>query len=232
MEQVRPCAALEQRVTRRIALLAILTLGLVLPAPAAFAHGNQFICARVTIGSDGIIALELTADHGDNPNIADAVQARQVLRECLRIQIGERIMPLEQLGEPHFIDHDRYGPDSPMVVSALAEEGPHRLVTATWQARLPGQRLLFLAKEHTPLDVVMWQAGVVPATGGSRWMLLIAGDRSPEFTVTARPTSWWIAALTIITVVSLGWHVLRRRRPTHRVPPMTSAAETLAVSER
>jgi hypothetical protein len=191
-----------------------------MPAPSAFAHGNQFICARVTIGDDGCIALELTADHGDNPDIADAQVARQVLRECLRIQIDEHVMPLEQLGELRFIDHDRYGPDSPMAASAMAEEGPHRLVTAIWQARLPDQRVVFLAQERTPFDVVMWDGAGAPAPGGGRWMLLIAGDRSPGFVTTPAairvPSGVVVALGALAALPFLVWGWRRRSMPAAR----------------
>jgi hypothetical protein len=167
-------------VSGRIAILAILVTGLALPAPSAFAHGNQFICARLTVGDDGRVALELTADHGDNPNIADATEARQALRDCLQVCIGDQRFPLEHFGRLSFAERQHYSEDSP--VPLASEPGPHRLVTAVWSAYLPGQRLVFAAKEHTPLDVVLWRAGEVPEPGHSRWMLLIAGDRSPEFT--------------------------------------------------
>lgn len=214
----------------RIALLAILTMGLALPAPSAFAHGNQFLCARLTVSGDGRVALELTADHGDNPNIADAAEARQVLRECLQVCIGGQRFPLEHFAPLAFSDRTTYSDDSP--VPPAAEAGPHRLVGATWAADLAGRRIAFAAKERTPLDVVMWRGDEAPPSTGSRWMLLIAGDRSPEFTVAARSTAWWIAALMAIAASALGWQVLRRRRPVYRVRMLSTAAEALATSGR
>lgn len=85
-------------------MLAVLVTGLALPAPSAFAHGNQFIGAKLTVGDDGHVALELTADHGDNPNIADAAAARQVLRECLQVCIGSERFPLEHFAALIFAD--------------------------------------------------------------------------------------------------------------------------------
>ena len=232
MEQVRPRSALEYEVTvvvrglcppttrlrrcPRIAILAVLVTGLALPAPSAFAHGNQFVCARVTIGDDGHVGLELTADYGDNPNIADADAAREVLREALRLQIGDDLVPLEKLGELRFSASDHYTDDSP--VPSAVEPGPHRLVLASWQARLPGQRLVFVAKERTPLDVVMWQAGEKPSPGQSRWMLLIAGERSPAFVLTpaaANIPAGWFAGLALLAALPLLiWSRLRRRTST------------------
>lgn len=167
--------------------MAILIAGLALPAPLAFAHGNQFLCARVTIGDDGHVALELTADYSDNPNIADAAEARQVLRECLQIDLGGQRLPLEHFAPLQFAERDQYSVDSP--VPPTTDPGPHRLVVASWQARLPGQQIVFVAKERTPLDVVLWRAGDVPTAAQSRWVLLIAGDSSPHFATTAMVSS-------------------------------------------
>jgi hypothetical protein len=188
-------------------------MGLALPAPSAFAHGNQFICARVTLGPDGLVALELTADHGDNPNIADAGAAQQVLREALRIQLGNDLVPLEQVARMTFAESDRYSVDAPMW--SAEESAPHRLVTARWQANLPGHRLVFVAKDRTPFDVVMWNAAGVPEAGRSRWILLIAGDRSPEFITTPASGGWppVLGVLVSLVVVLLiaGWRWLRRQ---------------------
>ncbi len=193
----------------------VLVAGLAVPAPSAFAHGNQFICARLTIGDDGVIALELTADHGDNPNIADAAQARQVLRDALRIQVGDSVLPLEHLAPLTFSERDSYRDDAPVPPSA--DPGPHRLVNATWQARLPDQRVVFLAQERTPFDVVMWQAGQQPSAGASRWLLLIAGDRSPEFRLrpAAVTTPLWLTILitTLVAAVLVVRLVRLRHEP-------------------
>lgn len=198
---------------RRIATLAVLVTGLALPAPLALAHGNQFVCARVVIGDDGYVALELTADYGDNPNIANAQEARQVLREVLRVRIGDEVLPLEHFGALRFEERQKFSDDSP--VPSASEPGPHRLVTASWQTRLPNHTIIFAAKEHTPFDVVMWRAGEQPALGRSRWMLLIAGDKSPEFTMTSAATGIsssifaGVAVLVGLLLVIWGW--LRRR---------------------
>jgi hypothetical protein len=209
MEQVRPRAALEEEVMRRIAILAVLVTGLALPAPSAFAHGNQFIAAQLTIADDGRVALELTADHGDNPNIADAAAARQVLRECLQVCIGAERFPLEHFGALTFAEHQHYREDSPL--PSASEPGPHRLVMASWSAQLPGQRIVFAAPERTPFDVVLWRAGA-PVLEGNRWVLLIAGDRSPEFTMTQASfrLPLWSVVLLLVPLMPVIWQRLRR----------------------
>lgn len=193
--------------------LVILVTGLALLAPSAFAHGNQFVGAKLTIGEGGAVALELTADHGDNPNISDATEARQVLRECLQVCIGDERYPLEEFGALTFSEHQAYGADSP--VPSSPEAGPHRLVTASWRANLAGQRVVFAAKERTPLDVVLWRADGQPLSKAGRWTLLIAGDRSTEFIMT--PASlrlpFWSAALLLLPLMPFIWQRLRRPVP-------------------
>lgn len=199
---------------RRFAGKAILVAGLALPAPLVCAHGNLFLCARVSVGDDGRISLELTADHGDNPYIADAQEARAVLRDALAVCLGPRRLSLEQLGELRFEDRDRYSDDAP--VPPAAEPGPHHLVTALWQARLPGQEVVFAAQDSTPLDVVLWRAGEQPAPGCSRWTLLISGDRSPGFAMTpaaARLPNGMLVGLGFCLVLPLMLWTRLRRRP-------------------
>jgi hypothetical protein len=216
VEQIWPRIALEYEVTRRIATVAILVTGLALPAPLAFAHGNQFICVCVTIGDDGHVALELTADYGDNPYIADAQEARQVLREALSVRVGGEMLPLELLGELRFEERQQYGDDAP--VPSASDPGPHHLVAARWQTRLPDQRILFKAKEHTPLDVVMWRSGEKVSSERSRWMLLIAGDKSPEFIMTPAavsvPVGIFFGMGTMAVFPLLIWSWIRRRPKT------------------
>ncbi len=209
---------------RRIAILAVLIAGLVLPAPLSFAHGNQFVCARVTISDDGHVALELTADYSDNPNIADAAEARQVLRECLQIGLGDQRLPLEHFAPLQFSERDQYSADSP--IPPTSDPGPHRLVVASWQARLPGQRLVFVAKERTPIDVVLWRADDMPAPTQSRWVLLIAGDASPHFATTAVASLFGaISAQIMIMLLVFPLLVLFVRTLTHRRLAVSSRLE-------
>lgn len=199
----------------RGALIALLITGLALPAPSAFAHGNQFLCACLTIGEDGRVALELTADHADNPNIASVEEAQQVLRECLQVCIGEERHALSALGALRFSTRERYPDDSP--VPPAQDPGPHRLVVAQWEAYLPGKQVTFAAKEHTPLDVVMWRADQPAEPGRSRWTLLIAGDRSPTFAVAAATTmpAWWLLVLSGVVLAGVvPWLWCRRLRIT------------------
>jgi hypothetical protein len=195
---------------RRARLLPGL-VALALAAPPASAHGNQILFARVEIGGDGAITLELTADHADNPFIADAAEARAVLGEALEVRLGAHRFALDQLGELRFEDRTSYSADAPLA----AGSGPHRLMTAVWRARLPGQDVTFAAKERTPLDVVLWRAGAPTPAGWSRWVLLIAGEASPVFTLTpATAAPVQSAALGLAMVLAaplLAWRWRRRQ---------------------
>lgn len=213
MESIWPRIALEYQVIRRIATLAILITGLALPAPLAFAHGNQFISACVTVADDGRIALELIADYGDNPYIADAQEARQVLREVLSVRVAGEILPLDHFGELRFDERQYYADDSP--VPSASDPAPHHLVAARWETRLPDQRIIFASKEHTPFDVVMWRSGEKVTSERSRWMLLIAGDKSPEFTMTSAAVGIPMGVFAGMGIVAffplLIWNWIRRR---------------------
>ena len=201
--------------------MAILITGLALPAPLAFAHGNQFISACVTVGDDGRIALELLADYGDNPYIADAQEARQVLREVLSVRVAGEILPLDHFGELRFEERQHYADDSP--VPSASDPAPHHLVAARWETRLPDQRIIFSSKEHTPFDVVMWRSGEKVTSERSRWMLLIAGDKSPEFTMTPAavgvPVGIYVGLGIMAVLPMLIWSWIRRRPKATEVLP-------------
>jgi hypothetical protein len=195
----------------KIAQAAIFLTGLVLPAPSAFAHGNQFLFACVTISEDGRVALELTADYTDNPNIENAAMAREVLEECLDICIGEKRYALSALGPVRFSSGTKYPADSPLPPDR--DPTPHALVIAQWESYLPGQTVFFAAKKQTPHDVVIWRGDQPAQFGHSRWMVLIAGDRSQDFSVPSGSSLsfWWILAFsgTIALALRFFWRIKR-----------------------
>ena len=197
-------------------LAAVVIAGLAaLPAPRLFAHGNEYLVARLAIGNDGEVVLELTADIA-NPLLSDEAHARTVLASALQIRQGESFKPLEATSPLRFEFRDRYSDDAPM--QGATDATPHRLLTAIWRAHLPGQTLVFATPERTPHDVLLWR--VPPAGQTPQWKLLISGEQSPEIDVPAPSSApsarayWLGGAVMVIAFALTGWQVLRATRAT------------------
>lgn len=196
------------------ARLMAMVAGLALLAPRLFAHGNEYLFARLAIAPDGEVVLELTADIA-NQLFTSEEHARMVLAEALRLRSGEHFKRLDELAPLHFEHRSQYSVDSPMTTSRDA--GPHRLLTAIWRASLPGGSLVFATPERTPHDVVLWQ--VPPAGQNAEWKLLICGEQCSAIAVPALPSSavssfayWLGAAVAALALSVVGWQVARTTR--------------------
>ena len=202
---------------RRGCLLAAIVAGLAaLPAPRLFAHGNEYLFARLAIAPDGEVVLELTADIA-NPLFTDGeVQVRSVLSEALRLSQGGMLKRLDEVGSLGFEQRTHYSPDSPL--PPARDSSSHQLLTAVWRARLPGQTLIFATPQRTPHDVLLWQAPV--AGQPAEWKLLICGEQSPAIVVPASTSRtpalayWFAAALVAAALAVVGWQFMRTMRPT------------------
>ena len=196
------------------ARLTAIVAGLALLAPRLFAHGNEYLFARLSINPDGEVVLELTADIA-NPLFTDEEHARTVLAEALRLRRADGFKRLDDISPLRFEHRDRYSADSPM--TSATDTGPHHLLTAIWHASLPGQSLIFATPERTPHDVVLWQ--VPPAGQSAEWKLLICGEQCTAIAVPARRSSamstyayWLGAAVAALALSVVGWQVARTTR--------------------
>jgi len=203
---------------RGLVCCAAMAVGLLATAPQLVAHGNECLFARVSQADGGDISVELTADIEGNALIGDAGQARGILAGALQVRIGERRYRLEDLGAVTWEQRTRLSDDAP--VPPNANDSPHRLLTAVWHARLPGQIVTFVTPERTPHDVLLWDAVGSRAPGTPRWMLLICGEESRAYalsaisatSMTSTTTVLWLAVLALAALVpALGLMSARRR---------------------
>ncbi len=205
----------------KAARLTAIVAGLALLAPRLFAHGNEYLFARLAIAPDGEVVLELTADIA-NQLFTSEEHARTVLADALRLRSGENFKRLDELGPVRFEHRSQYSADSPMPTTRDA--GPHQLLTAVWRATLPGQFLVFATPERTPHDVVLWQ--VPPAGQSAEWKLLICGEQSPAIAVPTgastapTPHAYWFGGVVMALALSaVGWQFVRTTRPNPETRP-------------
>jgi hypothetical protein len=200
---------------RALVCAAVTVAGLLLTAPQLVAHGNECLFARVSQADGGDITVELTADIEGNPLIPDAGQARSILAGALQVRIGERQYRLEDLGAVTWEQRLRLSDDAPVPPST--DGSRHQLLTAVWHGRLPGQTVTFVTPEHTPHDVLLWDAVGTRSAGAPRWMLLICGEESHSYALPAAAGTFstpvfWLGVLSLAVLVpALSLLGVRRR---------------------
>lgn len=182
----------------------------------AVGHGNEFLDARFEL-RDGVLRLRIVADYGGNPMIADEAEARKVVADALRVELGTSKTQhrLDELAPLNIAEHATRDAQSPMPQTEVEPKQPHQLLTAYWHWTAPDGEVRFLAPETSNQTVLFWMHE--PDVSPPRWSLLVPGDRTPAIVV-KRP--WWthtwlwgaiIAGVILLAVIAIRL-LLRRRR--------------------
>ncbi len=182
----------------------------------AVGHGAEFLDARFEL-RDGVLRLRIVADYGGNPMIADEAEARKVVADALRIELGASKTQhrLDELAPLKIVQHAARDAQSPMPKTEVEPKHPHQLLTAYWRWAAPDGEVRFLAPETSQQTVLFWMHE--PNVSPPRWSLLVPGDQTPAIVV-KRP--WWThtwlwgaiivgVLLGAVTAIRL---LLRRRR--------------------
>ena len=190
-------------------LLPLLVLG----------HGAEFLDARFEL-RDGVLRLRIVADYGGNPMIADEAEARKVVADALRIELGasKKQHRLDELAPLKIAQDAARDPQSPIPQMEVDPKQPHQLLTAYWRWAAPDGEVRFFAPETSKQTVLFWMHE--PDVSPPRWSLLVPGDRTPAIVV-KRP--WWTrvwtwgaiflaVALGVVTAIWLFFNRSRTRR--------------------
>lgn len=150
-------------------------------------HGAEFLDARFE-ARNGLLHLQIIADYGDNPMLANETEARKALSDALRIELASsktqhRLDELAPLKITPRVERDA---QSPVPKSGDHAEHAHHLLAASWRWAAPEGEVRFLVPETSHQTVLFWlhEPGVSPP----RWSMLVPGDRTPAIVV-KRP--WW-----------------------------------------
>jgi hypothetical protein len=183
---------------------ALLLCGGAVMAPLfALGHGVEFLVAKLEMQPE-LVRLEITADYAGDPTLGDEAAAREAIRGVLRVD--ER--PLEELAPLRFERRTEWDPGAPMAFAPTAGQA-HQLLTGVWQWRTRNGEVRFDVPRGSRSDVLLW---TVKPGAEARWMMLIAGDRSPPVAIPAAPSPnkfWYIAAPAALLSCLL---LVRRRR--------------------
>ena len=185
----------------------------ILAAPlCAFGHGAEFLSAKLTLLPDAEVLLEITADYGGNPLIADEAVAREALIDPVRLRHHETLVPLAELSAVNITQHDNWAEFAPAAyLPSDTEAQPHTLITAAWRWRSESPEIVFEMPKGKLHDVLLWTRDQTHPDAPPKWMLLLAGDQSKAIAVHWPP--WWRRWQTVMAssglILALGYFVSR-----------------------
>lgn len=225
MEPVGSCAALEcEEVIRLLRFVVQLIAGVASSLPLfLYGHGSEFLEARLE-ARDGRLNLRIVAQYSDNPMIADEAEARQVLADALRIEVGtaRTNQRLEELKPLVMAPRAARDPESPMPSSPGDQAHSDKLLEASWSWAATEEDVCFLVPETSRQVVLFWMPA--PGEKSPRWSLLVPGDRTPAIFV---KIPWWrtrwVTGLgaVLVLLVMIAVHLVLRRRSSS---PVTTPA--------
>ena len=198
------------RFARSIFILA--AGGAILAPLCVFGHGAEFLSAKLTLLPEAEVLLEITADYGGNPLIADEAVAKEALMDPVRLLRGESLVPLAELSAASITQHDNWAEFAPaLYLPSDAETQAHTLITAAWRWRSSEPEIVFEMPKGKLHDVLLWTRDQTNPDAPPKWMLLLAGDRSKAIAIHWPP--WWQRWQTVmassVVVLALGYFVSR-----------------------
>ncbi|MDP1586434.1 MAG: hypothetical protein Q8M07_01710 [Prosthecobacter sp.] len=203
----------ESPMQRAICSFVIRISAFVILAPAgAFGHGAEFLSAKLTLLPDAEVLLEVTADYGGNPLIADEAAAKEALIDPIKLRLGGALVPLAELSAARITQHNNWAEFAPAsYLPSDTEAQPHNLITAAWRWRSSGPEIVFEMPKGKLHDVLLWTRDQTNSEAPPKWMLLLAGDKSKAISVHWPP--WWQRWQTVMAssvfVLVLGYFVSR-----------------------
>lgn len=198
------------RIARSILILA--AGGAVMAPLCALGHGAEFLSAKLTLLPNAEVLLEVTADYGGSPLIADEAVAREALIDPVRVRHHETLVPLAELSAVNNTQHDNWAEFAPAsYLPSDTEAQPHTLITAAWRWRSETPEIVFEMPKGKLHDVLLWTRDQTNPEASPKWMLLLAGDRSKAIAVHWTP--WWRRWQTVMAssglILALGYFVSR-----------------------
>jgi hypothetical protein len=198
------------RFARSIFILA--AGGAILAPLCVFGHGAEFLSAKLTLLPEAEVLLEVTADYGGNPLIADEAVAKEALIDPVRLRRNESLVPLAELSAASITQHDNWAEFAPAsFLPSDTEAQPHTLITAAWRWRSSEPEIVFEMPKGKMHDVLLWTRDQTNPDAPPKWMLLLAGDRSKAISVHWPP--WWqrwqMVMASSVFVLVFGYFVSR-----------------------
>lgn len=185
---------------------------LMLPA-VVWAHGSEFLGAKLQVLPSRELHLEITADYGDNPMLTDRTEAVTALKALLKAGFQGRSVALSELAPLQW--EDRTEPDRASPLPTDDSGKAHQLLTAVWRWTPPAgtEEIRFQVADEVNHATVFWleEEGVPRAK--KKWSMLLSGDTTPVIRLPAAPLgNGYLGFLAIICLGAALVVVLRRTR--------------------
>ncbi len=172
---------------------------------SASAHGSEFLVAKALVQTDGRVLLEITADYGDNPMIANEAEAATAVQRALRIADGAA-----KLAAPRLEKRTQPDPDSPLPPDPFMTGKPHQLLTAVWQIIPVSETLRFAVPDAAGQTVILWTKNLLHPEEKTHWVMLVPGEQSPPI-ITSRKAQLSPPYLLSICAIGIVASVAARR---------------------
>lgn len=216
MEHLWPRVALEQEVIALASIVRSIAGGAVLAPLLAFGHGSEFIATRLMVEDDGTVALQMVADYGDNPLIPDERAAEAAMKGLLRVVVGPEDKPvaLEELAPIRFSKAAQWPADTPATIGSPVDALQHQLLIGSWGWRPNSRQIVFEVPQGNRHDALMWRRETGKPAEQTRWLALIAGDKTPPIEVPSAkqeaPKHPWLGIVGLVLLVIMGFLQARR----------------------
>ena len=198
-------------------IITLLAGGAVLAPLLAFGHACEFLAAGLQVTPAGEVELQITADYGGNPMIADEEAARAAVLSILRVEHGGRTSALGDVAPLRIERRSQWDPATPASFSPPPDGQEHQLITATWRWRPDAPEIRFKVPDGSHHDVLLWRREADPQPGAeTKWTLMIAGDQSPVIVMPQKnpgPAMLWGGIAGLCLILMLLVPRLRGRRP-------------------
>jgi len=185
---------------------------LMLPALVR-AHGSEFLGAKLQVLPSRELRLEITADYGDNPMIADRAEAEAALKDLMEASVQGKRTPLIELAPLTF--EDRTKPDRASPLPTDESGNAHQLLTAVWRWTPPidAAEVRFHVGDSVNHSTVFWLEEEGVPREKKKWSMLLSGDSTPAIKVPgASLRSRHVGFVAIICIAAALVVVLRRTR--------------------
>jgi hypothetical protein len=167
-----------------------------------WSHGAEFIGAKLTVLPTRELTLELTADYGGNPMLANRDEAQQVLQSLLLLEFHSAKHALQDLAP--FAFEDRTAPDASSPLPTDNSGAPHQLLTAIWRWHPPPQatEVRFHSPNASKHDAVFWIEEKEMPPEKKKWAMLLGGDQTPAIPLPRVATSPSRSSVVFVAILS------------------------------
>lgn len=176
------------------------------------AEAGQFLVVRMDV-TPPKIRLEIVAEYGENSQLKDEKAAGEAIHKSFLVQQGGKFSQLFQLAPLKMVKRKSWDSAGPDLYPSSPDGQPPQLLAGVWEWRPPEDTLKLHVPKEPQQDVLLWTLEKNPPAKQPKWLMLIAGDTSPEITVGGAAYRWdLIIRVGFVFLVLLGWSLMKMQK--------------------